>query len=174
MPDIGTIQNIGAIGLLEGDRYISYRKIQTLGTNASEDVLFRNPVDSGLIAAVDAPVFDASGRVETELYSNVDVTDAGTAITPRNARIGYSDNATMLVSQDATVTGGTLVNDSFAGSGGGGSTALAGEQSGISLLVEPGNNIHLIARNETNSSIDRVHIEVDFTEFKEDLIAPSQ
>lgn len=174
MPDIGTIQNIGAIGLLEGDRYISYRRVTTLGTGATEDILFRNPAGSGLIAAVDAPLIDSTGQVQTVLTKNVDVTDQGTTVEPKNARIGYSDNPTMATSIDATFTGGTVLNNSFSGGGGGGSTAVAGSQSGIAVLVEPDNNFVLEATNNTNSSIDVVHFDLSFTEFSSDLISPSQ
>lgn len=174
MVDTEPITAITTIGLAEGDRYIAFRKIQGLGTSAQEDILIRNPSGSGVIVAIDAPITDTTARVETELRKNVSVSDPGTSITPRNARVGYSDDATALVNQDVTYTGGTLINDSFAGSGGGGSNAVAGDQSGIGLLLEPDNNVHLTVVNETNSSVDRVHLEIDFTEVKESLFPPSQ
>lgn len=172
MVDPGTVVDVGSIGLLEGDRYIAYRRIEDLGTGNSEDILFRNPSGSGLHAAIDAPIVASTARVGITLTRNVTVSDTGTTIEPHNARIGAPDDNTMLVNEDATASGGTILNNPFSGAGGGGNTAAAGSQSAIGLLVEPDNNFRLVVTNNTNSSIDVVHIEVDFTEFDTDLIAP--
>lgn len=171
---IGTIRDISSIAVLEGDRYIAFRQINNLGTGATEDILLRNPSESGLIVALDAPLTDSTGRVDSTLRRNVTVNNAGTSRTPRNARVGDTDDATTLISIDSTVVDGITLSDNFAGSGSGGSNAVAGTQSGVALLVNPGNNVHLQVTNNTNSIIDRVHLEMDFAEFSEDLAPPSE
>lgn len=164
------INEIAAIGLAEGDRFITYAFYSSLTSGQTRSMVFRNPAGSGKVVALDAPLVEATNRVNTVLRRNVTIDTAGTILTPRNGRVGAPDNASSEVQRQPTVSGGTILNEAFAGGGGGGSTAIAGDQSGASLLVEPGNNVYIQATTTANGT--GMHLEIDFTEFDEDLISP--
>lgn len=174
MPSVSNVLDIIGVGALEGDRFVAGRVFSNVGSNRTINIVLENPTDGSpepIHAAIEPPTTGASNLTDIDVLKNVSVDSAGVSQEPRNVRTSEPDDAEMNVQTEATISGGTEISEGFIGGFSRGSGIINVEEKRVPLIIEPGDNVALLATNSDRVTQDRVSLEMDFAEFSTEAIS---
>ena len=136
-------------GILSAEERIKFGRVFTtrqiflgIGDGTARNLVLSNPADSDVSLLTISPNFASSAESFAEKISNPTIDAAGTAITPKNKRVGDNRTAIATVETGGTYSGGTSRGQEVVGSSGasGGAGGSIGDVD-LALEIPPGNKV---------------------------------